>query len=287
MKEKLTWEDAHLFDYISAVEYLYVPDIDNYEYSINLEVSNSNAEIGEKIETPVFGCSEISVIFKNRYNGGKLSKQHLYRDFIKAVGHLLKELDLDVDKFWCLFLFALDYCESLFYQGITMKATPLEQLQALAHMIVNADSEDMALKFKHGKQKTSVESPIALRFLADAIQKQLEHVDDETIKTLYLREKDDETIIPKETPIIVYFAKILLGFFNTQEQVRNKRRKDAKHSLKEMEIVSLLVYFSRLSVNDSWTDIENDTLKGYLGGKYKDYKYPNNISSIYPEFTVY
>lgn len=287
MKEKLTWEDAHLFDYISAVEYLYVPDIDNYEYSINLEVSNSNAEIGEKIETPVFGCSEISVIFKNRYNGGKLSKQHLYRDFIKAVGHLLKELDLDVDKFWCLFLFALDYCESLFYQGITMKATPLEQLQALAHMIVNADSEDMALKFKHGKQKTSVESPIALRFLADAIQKQLEHVDDETIKTLYLREKDDETIIPKETPIIVYFAKILLGFFDTQEQVRNKRRKDAKHSLKEMEIVSLLVYLSRLSVNDSWTDIENDTLKGYLGGKYKDYKYPNNISSIYPEFTVY
>ena len=63
MKEKLTWNDAHLFDYISEVEYLYVPDIDDYEYNINLEVTNSNAVICEKIEAPVFGCSEISAIF--------------------------------------------------------------------------------------------------------------------------------------------------------------------------------------------------------------------------------
>lgn len=285
MKEKLTWEDAHLFDYISAVEYLYVPDVDDYEYNINLEVSNSNAEIGEKVEAPVFGYSEISVIFKNRYNEGKLSKQHLYREYLDAVRHLLKELQLDVDKFWCLFLFALDYCESLFYQGITMKATPLEQLQALANMIANADNETMLLKFKAGKQKTSVESPVALRFLADAIHNHLKNADYATIKSLYVRE-EEEAVIPKDSPIITYFAKILLNFFDTQEQVRNKRKEGANHSLKEMELVSLLVYFSRLSDNKSWTDIVNETLKGFLR-QYKDYKYPNNVSSIYPEFSVY
>lgn len=286
MKEKLTWEDAHLFDYISAVEYLYVPDIDDYEYNINLEVSNSNAEIGEKVEAPVFGYSEISVIFKNRYNEGKLSKQHLYREYLDAVRHLLKELELDVDKFWCLFLFALDYCESLFYQGITMKATPLEQLQALANMIANADNETMLLKFKAGKQKTSVESPVALRFLADAIHNHLKNADYATTKSLYVREEEEEAVIPKDSPIITYFAKILLNFFDTQEQVRNKRKEGANHSLKEMELVSLLVYFSRLSDNKSWTDIVNETLKGFLR-QYKDYKYPNNVSSIYPEFSVY
>lgn len=286
MKEKLTWEDAHLFDYISAVEYLYVPDIDDYEYNINLEVSNSNAEIGEKVEAPVFGYSEISVIFKNRYNEGKLSKQHLYREYLDAVRHLLKELQLDVDKFWCLFLFALDYCESLFYQGITMKATPLEQLQALANMIANADNETMLLKFKAGKQKTSVESPVALRFLADAIHNHLKNADYATTKSLYVREEEEEAVIPKDSPIITYFAKILLNFFDTQEQVRNKRKEGANHSLKEMELVSLLVYFSRLSDNKSWTDIVNETLKGFLR-QYKDYKYPNNVSSIYPEFSVY
>ena len=192
MKEKLTWNDAHLFDYISEVEYLYVPDIDDYEYNINLEVTNSNAVIGEKIETPVFGCSEISAIFMNRYNEGKLSKQHLYREYLDAVRHLLKELQLDVDKFWCLFLFALDYCESLFYQGITMKATPLEQLQALADSIANADSETMLLNFKAGKQKASVESPIALRFLTEAIRNHLKNADDATTKSLYIREEKEE-----------------------------------------------------------------------------------------------
>lgn len=286
MKEKLTWDDAHLFDYISAVEYLYVLDIDDYEYNINLEVSNSNAEIGEKVEAPVFGYSEISVIFKNRYNEGKLSKQHLYREYLDTVRHLLKELQLDVDKFWCLYLFALDYCESLFYQGITMKATPLEQLQALANMIANADNETMLLKFKAGKQKTSVESPVALRFLADAIHNHLKNADYATTKSLYVREEEEEAVIPKDSPIITYFAKILLNFFDTQEQVRNKRKEGANHSLKEMELVSLLVYFSRLSDNKSWTDIVNETLKGFLR-QYKDYKYPNNVSSIYPEFSVY
>ena len=286
MKEKLTWEDAHLFDYISAVEYLYVPDVDDYEYNINLVVSNSNAEIGEKVEAPVFGCSEISAIFMNRYNEGKLSKQHLYREYLDAVRHLLKELQLDVDKFWCLFLFALDYCESLFYQGITMKATPLEQLQALADSIANADSEAMLLNFKAGKQKASVESPIALRFLTEAIRNHLKNADDATTKSLYIREEKEEAVIPKDSPIIAYFAKILLNFFDTQEQVRNKRKEGANHSLKEMELVSLLVYFSRLSDNKSWTDIVNETLKGFLR-QYKDYKYPNNVSSIYPEFSVY
>lgn len=286
MIEKITWKDARILDYISAVEYLYVPYIDDYEYNINLEVSNSSGEIGEKIEAPVFGYSEISVIFKNRYNEGKLSKQHLYREYLDAVRHLLKELELDVDKFWCLFLFALDYCESLFYQGITMKATPLEQLQALANMIANADNETMLLKFKAGKQKTSVESPVALRFLADAIHNHLKNADYATTKSLYVREEEEEAVIPKDSPIITYFAKILLNFFDTQEQVRNKRKEGANHSLKEMELVSLLVYFSRLSDNKSWTDIVNETLKGFLR-QYKDYKYPNNVSSIYPEFSVY
>ena len=286
MKEKLTWNDAHLFDYISEVEYLYVPDIDDYEYNINLEVTNSNAVIGEKIEAPVFGCSEISAIFINRYNEGKLSKQHLYREYLDAVRHLLKELQLDVDKFWCLFLFALDYCESLFYQGITMKATPLEQLQALANMIANADNETMLLKFKAGKQKTSVESPVALRLLADAIHNQLKSADYTTIKSLYAREEEEQTVMPKDSPVIAYFAKILLDFFDTQEHVKNKRKAGARYSLKEMDTVSQLIYLSRLSTNKRWTDIEFKMLKDYLK-HYKDYDYPNNISSIYPEFTVY
>ena len=284
MKDKITWEDAHLFDYINEIEYLYVPDMDDYEYRINIEIDSQKTEATEKIEAPVFGYSEIVAIFKNRYNEGKLFKQNYYPQYIQAVGHLLEELELDADKFWCLFLFAFDYCRSLYNEGLTMKATPLEQLKALVDIIANAD--DMLLNIKAGKQKTTVESPVALRFLADAIKNQLENADHDTIKSLYLREQDKEAKQEKDSPIIVYFAKILLDFFDTQNQIKNKRKKGAKHSLKEMDLVSQLVYFSNLSTNRSWTEPENETLKAFLK-QYKDYKYVNNVSNIYPEFTVY
>ena len=286
MKDKITWEDHNLFDYINAIEFLYVPDIDDYEYQINIEIVKSNKEVVEKKDTPIFGYSEIVAIFKNRYNENKLLKQNLYKEYIQTVGHLLQELELDADKFWCLYLFALDYCNSLLGQGITMKATPLEQLQKLMDLIVNADSETMLLNFKTGKQKTTIESPVALQFLADAIQNQLENADQTTIKSLYLREEDKETKTISDSPLIVYFAKILLDFFDTQDQIKGKRKKGAKHSLKEMDLVSQLVYFSNLSKAKSWIESESETLKAFLK-QYKDYQYPNNVSSIYPEFTVY
>ena len=286
MKDKITWEDHNLFDYINAIEFLYVPDIDDYEYQINIEIVKSNKEVVEKKDTPIFGYSEIVAIFKNRYNENKLLKQNLYKEYIQTVGHLLQELELDADKFWCLYLFALDYCNSLLGQGITMKATPLEQLQKLMDLIANADSETMLLNFKTGKQKTTIESPVALQFLVDAIQNQLENADQTTIKSLYLREEDKETKTISDSPLIVYFAKILLDFFDTQDQIKGKRKKGAKHSLKEMDLVSQLVYFSNLSKAKSWIESESETLKAFLK-QYKDYQYPNNVSSIYPEFTVY
>ena len=159
----------------------------------------------------------------------------------------------------------------------------MEQLQALANMIANAN-EPMLLDFKAGKNKMSVESPVALRFLADAVRNQLEATED--IKPLSIREQEDETKQIKDSPIIVYFAKIFLTFFDTQDHIRQKRKKGANFSTKEMDLVGQLVYFLGLSTNKSWTDVENETLKAFLR-QYKDFQYPNNISSVYPEFVVY
>ena len=284
MKDQITWEDAELFDYINKIEYMYVPDIDDYQYLVNVSKGGKVSANARKIETPVFGCSEIVAIFKNRYNEGKLMKQNLYKEYRQTAGHLLKDLELDAEKFWCLFLFALDYCNSIFYEGLTIKATPMEQLQALVDMISDADNESMLLNFKAGKKKMSVESPVALRFLADAVRNQLETTED--VKTLSIREQEEETKQIADSPIIVYFAKILLSFFNTQEHIKLKRKKGANFSAKEMDMVGQLVYFSDLSRIESRTEIENETLKAFLK-QYKDYQYPNNISSVYPEFVVY
>ena len=95
-------------------------------------------------------------------------KQNLYKEYVDRVGYLLKDLELDIDKFWCLYLFAFDFCDSLFYQGVTMKATPLEQLQEVVNVINSANGEMMQLNIKLGKRKATIESPIALKFLAEA-----------------------------------------------------------------------------------------------------------------------
>ena len=286
MKDALTWEDVHLLDYINDVEYLYVPYIDDYKYGINIEVGNPQTTSAKKIPTPMFGYSEICSIFMDRYNEGKLSKQHQYDKFTKAFSALLTELELDIDKFWCLYLFAFDYCENLYYNGVTMKATPLEQLQALINAIDNGDSESTELELRNGKQRIFVKSSTALHFVADAISKMISESDDSTIKSLYIREQDEVNIIPKDSPIIAYFAKIILAFFNTKDHIISKRKKGAKHSLKEKDIVGKLVYMSKLSDNENWTNVENDMLNPFLR-QYEDYRYPNNVSSIYPEFLVY
>ena len=68
MKDQITWEDAELFDYINKIEYMYVPDIDDYQYLVNVSKGGKVSANARKIETPVFGYSEIVAIFKNRYN---------------------------------------------------------------------------------------------------------------------------------------------------------------------------------------------------------------------------
>ena len=97
------------------------------------------------------------------------------------------------------------------------------------------------------------------------------------------KEKEDESIIINYSPFIAYFANMFLRFFSTQSYIRDKRKAGANHSKKEMELVSLLVYFTKLSKNESWYCPEEKYLKAYLK-QYKGYKYPNNISNVYPEF---
>ena len=78
---------------------------------------------------------------------------------------------------------------------------------------------------------------------------------------------------------------MVLNFFNKQPKIRSQRKKGAKHSLKEMELVSRLIYLTRLSKNEAWLEIENDYLKGYLK-QYKDLDFTYRSSSVYDSFLI-
>lgn len=301
MKDKLImWDDIELLDYIGNIERIYISEYDDYKYrdSFNItECYNGTDEFQQTLEEFTEeelklidlrpgSATECTDIFTARYNDNHIKRKNIYDIYKKELGCLVEKLELDIDKFWYLTLFTLDYCESIFYQGTTIKPTPLEQLTQLAEKILDCEEDDVKLTLKSGKIKLELDSPLALATLSMFINNSIKKLDSQQIKYLSKREYKEETDVIKDSPIIAYFAKILLDFFNTQEHIKNKRKKGAKHSLKEIELVSSLVYFTGLSKNESWLFPKEKNLVNTLK-QYKNYEYPNNVSSIYPEFTVY
>ena len=300
MKDKLImWDDIELLDYIGNIERIYISDYDDYEYrdSFNVtkyyegteEFQRTLEEFTEElrlIDLRPASATECTDIFTARYNDNLIKRKNIYDIYKKELGCLVEKLELDIDKFWYLTLFTLDYCESIFYQGTTIKPTPLEQLTQLAEKILDCEEDDVKLTLKSGKIKLELDSPLALATLSMFINNSIKKLDSQQIKYLSKREYKEETDVIKDSPIIAYFAKILLDFFNTQEHIKNKRKKGAKHSLKEIELVSSLIYFTGLSKNESWLVPKEKNLVNTLK-QYKNYEYPNNVSSIYPEFTFY
>ena len=214
---------------------------------------------------------------------GFFGRKGLKSDYVKY--YLGDQIQIIYNDLKNQILLAFDYCENMFYQGITMKLNPIEQIEQLVAMIDKSADDTMTLNFKAGKLKAEIDDTRAIRFIVDAIKKYANEADIEILKHLSRRIKADESEILKESPFIAFFANMLLCFFNMQPQIRNKRKAGTKHSLKEMELVSFLIYFTRISTNDKWLDIENEYLKAYLK-QYKDYNYPNNTNNVYPEFTT-
>lgn len=291
MTDKLEWnKDAmELMEYIGLVEAILLPDFDDYKYPFNVSFVEATKE---EIEKANASCVPLTAtlcmrIFKDRYDSNKIAPKSTYKEYINnnAIQKFIQDLELDADKFWLLILFTYDYCENLFYNGVTMKLTPVEQLTGLCEAINKSGDAPMTLTFKAGKQKIVVDSSLAIKAIADMITNYQKEVDEDYYKKLHKREQADESIMLKESPFIAFFARILLSFFNTQPQVRAKRKKGATHSIKETDLVCQLIYFTKISQNKCWLVLENETLKAYLK-QYRNYEYPNNVSSIYPEFSI-
>ena len=273
-----------LMNYIGVVESLYLSDPTLIDVPYHITDREPTEKELEEIRNCPFGFTMCMGIFKDRYNNGAITNHFTYKDYIKhqEIQDLIKHLELDVDKFWLLILFIFDYCTSRFYQGITMKLTPLEQLTHLLELI-SLSGDETTFNIKSGKLKLEIDNADTINFMAEAIAKHLNESDIQTLRKLNDKEKEDESTIIKESPFIAYFANMFLRFFSAQPYIRAKRKAGANHSKKEMELVSLLVYFTELSDNESWFCPGEKYLKSFLS-QYKDHKYPNNISNVYPEF---
>ena len=292
MTDILKWENNAMeqMEYISIVESILLPDYENYEYPYEVSfvsVTEEEKEDLDKSFVPLTATICIQ-IFYERYNDNKIVPKSWYEKYISntLIQGFIRDLELDVYKFWLLILFIYDYCENLFFQGETKKQTPPEQMTKLCEIINKTDEIPMTLTFTAGKQKFVIESSYVIKAIADLITNlNINELSEDSIKKLNTRETDEKTVVIKESPYIAFFARILLRFFDTQQQVRSKRKKGANHSTKEIDLVCQVIYFLKISMNNNWQTTENEMLKAYLK-QYKNYKYPNNINSVYPAFSV-
>ena len=181
MKDKLImWDDIELLDYIGYVERIYISYYDDYEYKDSFNVTkcyegteeferfikNFTEEELKLIDLRLGSATECTDIFTARYNDNHIKRKNIYDIYKKELGCLVEKLELDIDKFWYLILFTLDYCESIFFQGTTIKPTPLEQLTQLAEKIMDCEEDDVKLTLKSGKIKLELDSPLALATLS-------------------------------------------------------------------------------------------------------------------------
>lgn len=295
MKDKLDWKDGAvgLMKYIELVEMLLLPSLEDIEdtngiYTIKL-VNNDEVEKMQPSEHAPIDATICMQIFYDRYNSNAIYLKSKYKEYTRneTIQGLIKSLGLDVDKFWLLVLFLYDYCESTFYHGITMNLSPLEQIRKLNETIHSAnENADMNLTLKIGRKKYEIQDSTAIKLLGYILNTYSnDNVDDNYFKLINKKHIQERAETLSSSQYIAFFARTLFIFFDTQPQVKAKRKKGANHSIKETDLVCQLIYFTDMSQNECWKDTENETLKAFLK-QYKNYKYPDNISSIYPDFTL-
>lgn len=309
MIDKFEWKNVEmeqaLLDYVDKMAQIYVRPVDECN-DVNITYTTrtlSATDLIKQLKEKAFELSFLSNITKDfvkRYNNKELTNYFTYEEYIKneEIQKLLKELELDKDKFWFLILFAYDYSESLCINGVDVAPSAYEQLQTLINAInpcvTDFDLENgstidreikMEVRIEGMKKPIIIDSPTAIHLLIDSCETRMEEEHMENLYIMNYRKPLKESKSLKDSPHIYYFTKMFLNFFDRTESIRNKRKKGAKHSLKEMEIASRLVYFTKLSTNKTWLDIENETLKVFIK-QYKNLDLNYKTSNIYTTFLI-
>ena len=255
---------------------------------------------GVKIAEDGVGCddtqlaislSESQQLFAKRYNEKVLPSFLDYDDYLGngIIQKLVNGLSLDKDKFWFFILFVYDYSVNQCLGAPLMRNSVEEQIYYLQEKIQSylqgSNQAPFTLTFCVGKKKDSVvvNNALALSFISEAIAEKLEIIplgdDYETVH----HEMSEEIVDMTDCVFLTYFSKMFLNLFDLLPEVKSKRKKGARYSQKEKDLVCQLIYFAHISRNKSWLVLENENLKTYLK-KYD--RQVNTFNKIYPIFNI-
>jgi hypothetical protein len=235
---------------------------------------------------------EVLGIFIDRYNDEKFS--HSYEKYLndELIQQFIEDLEIDKDKLWYAALFAYDFCNDLCDNGMVLIDSCENELTKLAEKIeelmngwkpsgYTSPNSSLTLTLSNGNKKENliIENPTSLYFIAESIKEKLQSFPMKRyVETFECRFSDKKKELTDSFKIS-HFGNMLYSLFDCLPQVEAKRKKGAKHSQKETDLICQLIYYTGLSLNKRWKDTENDYLKSFL----RSYKVPDNvIGTIYP-----
>lgn len=307
--DKIEWkenrkEEERLLEYVSLLEKLYIPDF-GYDYDDPSECgftmvnkSETSPEEWERLlnQPVILGVSDVLMTLAERYNEGIITQYFNYDGYIKneLIQGFIKDLELDVDKFWFLILFIYDYSWNHCMNGIDTEDSPNEQLLRFTESILGQVEDvdpskgailsmpiKLRLSFEGKKKDIIIDNPTAIYYMASACWKNMKEDSVERNPVMNHKEKLDSSTPIHDSSYIYFFAMMFLNFFDMQPNIVAKRRKGANYSTKEKDLVCQLIVFTKISAKDCWKRTDNATLKSFLR-QYKNLDVIRTINSVYP-----
>ncbi|CUQ51459.1 Uncharacterised protein [Parabacteroides distasonis] len=262
---------------MEEVAVLYVPDYD------------IDHETGEQY---IYGTTALP-LFIRRYNQNKLYGNFTYEDYIanEDIQNTLKGLGIDIDKFWFLLLFIFDYTCGTCLDGMKATGIGIEQLTKFAKAIADNHKEinQFGVSFKkpitisvkvEGKHQIVIDNANAIGYLATTIINNLKEIEEHP--WMQSQQVSISTHAEEKESIQIYlFYKMFNDFFNLSpynKQFNVRQKKGSTISLSKTLLISRLIYFTKLSKHNKFSEDE-DVLKGYIK-QYKD-KRIDTVNSIY------
>lgn len=243
-----------------------------------------NPETGE-----YYICGTNAIRFIDRYNNKKIPLQNRFKDYIenKDIQGCLSDLGLDSERFWYLLLFVYDYCVGTCFDNIKTKegvGSIIEKFVELIKKGINYSyrkpqhsvytlkeisfNEPVELTLKVGKKKIHITDNETIGIIGMACEAMYTDIKDANIfkGSICLNEPDEYS----DTAMAYLFCKMLRYFFDSTDHIKERRAVSANISNKEKELLSYLLYFTKVSRNENLLNPfanEYNTVKGLMNPK--------------------
>ena len=205
--------------------------------------------------------------FQDRFNDNKIPCYYKYEDYLKDsdLQETIERFDLNPDFFWLLIMFSYDYVYDVCFNGHCYPESLGTQINSLISLL----NQDPVITVKSQKKKLLINNVSLISKLKEWIQAGYKAEKEKLDKELPI-DSIDELFIEKEesnSVMIWLFATLLKFFLDRHITTKKRRTKEEGISLNKLQLISILIYQTRLSRNKNFL-YGDEALKGFL----KQYK---------------